>query len=680
MPYEHTRTPAFEPTTMATIDSEHSGLVEAVAAMNMDNSSSTAAARNEPKNVESGGLDSGYASQSSTPDSLKSTFVDRAVASGKNLWPHSFRKPKQLRQYDKPISQLTWDRFSDLREQYAESLNHFTRSLPNCPSVLMTLQVLGEDEETAEPWVFVQCDKAVFKKISNFFKQPLIKIDFEPLQPDNRSPRLRVLVCPLKPRQLAKDVDLSSQHDPLADGALIEIFGDNDGIFTDTLCGTQIMNGHSHGMRRATMGGIIMVIDRKEGMRLFGMTAGHFLLERPCDESEDKLSDNMDDDFYAEESFELDLSSIKTNLEEEEEILPPAEAEDERGKKADLNKWSKVGKLSAASHTSLEDGRNLDWALITIDNYSFSLPNMLNGFVECKSGGPETNVIMLSARGPITGTLSSSLSYIMLPPGKVLVRTYLLSLSGGKTFQAGDSGAWVVDFVPGKVYGHVVASDVFGRGYVVPICDSFEDIKNRLSADLVSLPSRPDILTFNLRQFQLEPTSPVSYQHNPLVDPVFPIINASRRSVRTSFPAGVMPKSSRQSYHSSSVWTSPPLIFPSNHTPSSSIPGSHNNGHAYRQRRRTSYQVPDSGYSSMNTTPNHSPPVSPPQASGMSGSSQGSRGLKMSVAPASPRRPSFVILEQSGAAKKPIDPESDPTGELRAKKFKETATALQKRA
>lgn len=38
-----------------------------------------------------------------------------------------------------------------------------------------------------------------------------------------------------------------------------------------------------------------------------------------------------------------------------------------------------------------------------------------------------------------------------------------------------------------KVYGHVVASDVFGRGYVVPIGDSFEDIKNRLYAHSVSL-------------------------------------------------------------------------------------------------------------------------------------------------------------------------------------------------
>ena len=49
------------------------------------------------------------------------------------------------------------------------------------------------------------------------------------------------------------------------------------------------------------------------------------------------------------------------------------------------------------------------------------------------------------------------------------------------------------------LYGHVVASDVFGRGYVVPISDTFEDIKNRLSAESVSLPSKDDIIAFYKR-------------------------------------------------------------------------------------------------------------------------------------------------------------------------------------
>jgi hypothetical protein len=52
----------------------------------------------------------------------------------------------------------------------------------------------------------------------------------------------------------------------------------------------------------------------------------------------------------------------------------------------------------------------------------------------------------------------------------------------------GDSGAWVVDDTTNEVYGHVVASDVFGVAYVVPINDIFEDIKLRLSLEVVDLP------------------------------------------------------------------------------------------------------------------------------------------------------------------------------------------------
>ena len=414
---------------MAIVDSDHSSLVVAVAALNKVNTSLVLpTACNEPKNE---GPDSGYASQSSTPD----------VSKKKRLF-QPFRNPKQLRPCNKSISQLTWDRFSDLREQYAENLNQLTRSLPNCPSILMTLQVLGEDEVTAEPWVFVQCDKAVFKKVSNFFKQPMIKIDFEPPQPDDRSPRLRVLVCPLKPRQLAKDADLSSQHYPVTNGDLIEIFGDEAGISTGTLCGTQIMSGHSHEMRKSTMGGIIMVVDKKGEAKLFGMTAGHFLLQGSYYENEDEIIDDLDDGIDAEESYELDLSNIEADMENEDKTPPLTKVEENCDKKADLNKWSKVGKLSESSHIYLEDGRNLDWALITIDHDFVSLPNMSNAYVyrfylyqfgECKFSESETNVIMMSARGLKWGSLSSYWSYMMLPPGKVLVRTWLLSFSDGNS-------------------------------------------------------------------------------------------------------------------------------------------------------------------------------------------------------------------------------------------------------
>ena len=55
----------------------------------------------------------------------------------------------------------------------------------------------------------------------------------------------------------------------------------------------------------------------------------------------------------------------------------------------------------------------------------------------------------------------------------------------------GDSGTWVHDEVTNEVYGHVVASDIFGTLYVTPMYDIIEDIKSQLHAGvrLISKPS-----------------------------------------------------------------------------------------------------------------------------------------------------------------------------------------------
>lgn len=44
-----------------------------------------------------------------------------------------------------------------------------------------------------------------------------------------------------------------------------------------------------------------------------------------------------------------------------------------------------------------------------------------------------------------------------------------------------------------EVHGHLVASDVFGDGYVIPILDTLEDIKQQFNATLVDLPSALDV-------------------------------------------------------------------------------------------------------------------------------------------------------------------------------------------
>jgi hypothetical protein len=70
----------------------------------------------------------------------------------------------------------------------------------------------------------------------------------------------------------------------------------------------------------------------------------------------------------------------------------------------------------------------------------------------------------------------------------------------------GDSGAWVVHSHSPEVYGHVVATDLFGDAYVVPILDTFHEIKDIMGAAHVSLPAAEDFRV-ELRQNRLLTTN-----------------------------------------------------------------------------------------------------------------------------------------------------------------------------
>ena len=59
--------------------------------------------------------------------------------------------------------------------------------------------------------------------------------------------------------------------------------------------------------------------------------------------------------------------------------------------------------------------------------------------------------------------------------------------------QRGDSGGWVVEYLTLNVYGHLVASDVLGDGYVIPLLDTLEDIRERTHAQEVGLATGVDI-------------------------------------------------------------------------------------------------------------------------------------------------------------------------------------------
>lgn len=64
----------------------------------------------------------------------------------------------------------------------------------------------------------------------------------------------------------------------------------------------------------------------------------------------------------------------------------------------------------------------------------------------------------------------------------------------------GDSGAWVVGSPIADVFGHVVATDMFGDAYVFPLDETFQDIKKSLGAKSAHLPSLDDFTSPKLNR------------------------------------------------------------------------------------------------------------------------------------------------------------------------------------
>ena len=79
---------------------------------------------------------------------------------------------------------------------------------------------------------------------------------------------------------------------------------------------------------------------------------------------------------------------------------------------------------------------------------------------------------------------------------------------------SGDCGSWVVDNVTHEVYGHVIASDILGDAYVVPLNATFQHMKEQFLAESVELPTLSDDNWFKQHtKASIASSVPSSFQH-----------------------------------------------------------------------------------------------------------------------------------------------------------------------
>jgi hypothetical protein len=227
----------------------------------------------------------------------------------------------------------------------------------------------------------------------------------------------------------------------------VGVYADMETAGPLTSCGIPIKVVRDDKARYATLGGIVMVTGLGRNHFLFGMTAGHAMLDKEDDEDPEKLKDEDDtgsegDGYLLEEDnyFELDIATVG-----EQYITPIGSPEATRqrvdqGEQNDVQ-WSPIGHISATSHDNPEEEPDLDWALIELDE-SLHRPNLFvdpkenphegDPFLLVAAGDPPSHdrrvVVFTGTSGYRTGTLLKQTSYLMMSPGKRFVETGILNL------------------------------------------------------------------------------------------------------------------------------------------------------------------------------------------------------------------------------------------------------------
>lgn len=180
------------------------------------------------------------------------------------------------------------------------------------------------------------------------------------------------------------------------------------------------------------------------------MTAGHILVQQPLGQDNSDQVDFCDEEDVEDEGFcsgdeEYQLDNSFEGDEEAQGLAPTDDRTQVGSQSTQLGRlWPKIGFVSAASNEGTKTEQDLDWALIDFDAPADYRPNYLEPFDrddeavrnrplkatrEFTEDGSSRSVFLLSGTGGVkSGTLSTSLSFLMMGPAKSFTKTYTLIL------------------------------------------------------------------------------------------------------------------------------------------------------------------------------------------------------------------------------------------------------------
>ncbi|RYC60051.1 hypothetical protein CHU98_g6171 [Xylaria longipes] len=442
--------------------------------------------------------DSGYTSLSTTP-SEKSLRSDRVKSLHRGAIPLLFFTKKKVVFIDKPTDQSTKTRFRAIQPSFEklllEEMRGHQKPGTRYKPISTRLAMMGTSENDAQPHIAVFCQPEQKRLIQAFVKKDIVVDIYRPKDLD--APSFEVIVFGNAPRLRLSESNIE----------VITDAGNLPATPRDTLCGIPISFQHPNGQRRnATLGGIIKVVTAKGSIELLGMTAGHVLDEWHHDSDEDMLdarspqntnpafpSPPQDDGSFVNETNEDEYSDYELDYIPFSEF-PGALVEDE-GALWDFQNLTILGEVIDVSKEDAirSAGQRYDWALFRPILYKMNRvpanPKVQLSICNKRPGTVKNRrvTVLSSPTGCKVGSILSEPGRILLG-GEEFVDAFMIRIRDG------DSGSWVVDATRFEVYGQLVASDASGSGYVIPMTDIFSDVKSQLGAQTVELPSFVDII------------------------------------------------------------------------------------------------------------------------------------------------------------------------------------------
>ncbi|KAI4678957.1 uncharacterized protein J4E88_006245 [Alternaria novae-zelandiae] len=358
----------------------------------------------------------------------RATTTSPGVTAVNNTSSNPLDTIQGLTRYEKDADEEASLYFEDIMQRLkGPLLDSLRKSKKNYRPFAIRLLVLGRDESSAKPYIVVFCPVCVSDLVRNYFRRETSKRLCQPGKAGPASFEVIVEGNPIRPT--------TSHHlHPTSVKTGHPISGRrrhrNTPLKIDGICGT----------RYATMGGYIIVVNKQKDMSLYGLTAGHSIVQ---DDFEGEVeSEQAGEEPNAERSLFPEIAPAAPS-----QIPESAMSRTMHNTMVNLAtnsqeeiEWSGVANVAPASFSTQACDR--DWALLAgIADQAGSGIQDGQIFERYVLGDPGIGTALIddgmdiSLQPPFIARLSRLPSFALLPYGNDFVRVYTFT-----TPNAGTSG------------------------------------------------------------------------------------------------------------------------------------------------------------------------------------------------------------------------------------------------